>query len=68
MAAVVALVCTAPVLTGGVYSCSPAAQKWVWLGSAGLTSGEFVPVAGAVAGVLLIGAAFRVVIRMFYNR
>lgn len=68
MASVVVLVCTAPVLTGAGYTCAQAAQKWVWLGSAGLTAGEFVPVAGAVAGVLLIGAAFRVVIRLFYNR
>lgn len=68
MAAVVVLACTAPVLTTAGYTCSRAAEKWLWLGSVGITKGEFVPLAGAVAAVLLIGAAFRVAIRMFYNR
>ena len=68
MASLVVLVCTAPVVSGSGYTCSRGAQAWEWLGGAGLTGAEFVPVAGAVIGVLLIGAAFRFAIRMFWNR
>lgn len=68
MAAVVALVCTAPQFTAGGIQCARGAQAWQWLGSAGITRSEFIPVAGAVATVLLVGAAFRVALRLLYNR
>ncbi len=58
--------CPAPIVVNGVVRCT--APVWSFVGVAGLNKAEFVPVAGAVVTVLLIGAAFRYAIRMFWNR
>lgn len=64
--AVYVMTCPAPTVVRGVVHC--AAPVWSFVGIAGLNKAEFVPVASAVITVLLIGAAFRYAIRMFWNR
>lgn len=60
------LTCPAPSVSAGVVGC--ARPVWAFVGVAGLNKAEFVPVAVACITVLLIGAAFRYALRMFWNR